>query len=58
MFLKKYDKGVPWWSSGLDSALSLPWPRFDPWWELHGVAPPKLTLNPKKRKNMARLEVI
>lgn len=21
---------VPWWSSGYDSGLSLPWPRFNP----------------------------
>ena len=24
---------VPWWSSGQDSALSLPGPRFNPWLE-------------------------
>ena len=23
--------GFPWWPSGKDSGLSLPWPGFNPW---------------------------
>ena len=24
--------GIPWWSGGQGSVLSLLWPRFNPWW--------------------------
>ena len=35
--------GTPWRSSGWDSALSLPWPRLNPW-----------AAKPKEKKNLEK----
>ena len=53
--LKQYDRnkthsdlGIPWWPSGQDSWLSLPWPGFSPWsgnWD-----PASFGVQPKKKK--------
>ena len=45
--IKKTDKGIPWWSSGQDSALSLLWPGFIPWSGSYNSA--SCTVRPKKK---------
>ena len=57
-FLKYAISVVPWWSSGEDSAMSLLWPRFNPWsWNRNptssGCRPWQKKKKKKKKKKKA-----
>lgn len=50
---------APWWPSGYESGLSLPWPEFNPGWELRSCKSHSAAKNEKEKwvyKTSTKLE--